>query len=519
MRFLDEYGVDVRFDEAIAGSDGCRLSVNMFRPNGIRPSATVIVWTPFGNGRSTPLGPSPVPSLGSPRHCRRLAAAAQVTVVSVDIRGRGDSDGEFVPFVHEQADADAVVTALAGHPWCAGPVVVMGQGYGAACAVAAARNATGLVTAAFLISPPGGPGEVFPGRDGVRRADLLVWRHLMAGRHPLPTGFADWAEVLTRPWQEQEHGLGHENLGWADFGATAAGLPGDAPLPVPVTILTGWWDPACRPSWALARSCPDAELVVGPWTAYAARHPSQHVGGIDWGPGSVVDPLELQVDLLHRASEPARRTRVFVTGDNAWHDLPRTPSTVEWTLRPSSSRGAWTTAGDGQLADTAGTGADEFTSDLADPVPAQPSLGQAVSPSAPAQLDLTFVDGRHDVLVYTSAPLPAPRLVLGELTLELDADSDSPAEALWVASVEDVFPGGTASLHLALGVAAVRPGERKAVLRLGPIGHRFLPGHRVRLRLAATCAPLFRPADHVPAREQRRVHHAGTALRLPEVVR
>jgi hypothetical protein len=339
----------------------------------------------------------------------------------------------------------------------------------------------------------------------------------MAGRHPLPTRFADWADVLARPWKEQEHTLGHEALGWAEF--DAAGLPATAPLPVPVTILTGWWDPACRPSWDLARSCPDAELVVGPWTAYAARHPAQHVGGLDWGPRSVIDPLELQVDLLRRVTGPVRRNRVFVTGDNTWHDLPGTPRTSEWTLHLSASRGARTTAGGGQLTGSAGTGVAEFTSDLADPVPAQPGIGPAVGPGAPAQLDLMFLDGRHDVLVYTSAALYESRLVVGELKLELDADSDSPADALWVASVEDVFPGGTASLHLALGMATVRPGERKAVLRLGPVGHRFLPGHRVRLRLAATCAPLVRPADQAPAREQRRVHHAGTVLRLPEVLR
>lgn len=446
----------------------------------------------------------------------RLAAAAGVTVVSVDVRGRGDSDGEFVPFVHEAADAVAVVAALAGHPWCGGPIVVMGQGYGAVCALAAARDAAGLVAAAFLISPPGGPGDVFPGRDGVRRADLLVWRHLMAGRHPLPTRFADWADVLTRPWKDQEHALGHGSLGWAEF--TAAGLPGSVPVPVPVTILTGWWDPACRPSWELARNSPHAELLVGPWTAYTTRHPAQHVGGLDWGPGSVVDPLELQVDLLGRLGEPARGGRVFVTGDNAWNDLPRTPPALNWALHPSAPHGAWTTAGSGHLGDTAGTGAAEFTSDGADPVPAQPDLGLAVSAGAPAQLDLTFLDGRHDVLVYTSTALTTPRLVVGELLLELDAESDSPADGLWVASVEDVFPGGAPSLHLALGVASVRPGERKAVLRLGPIGHRFLPGHRVRLRVAATCAPLYRPADDAPVRERRRVHHENTVLRLPEVL-
>lgn len=509
MRLLDEHNVDVRFDDAVAGPDGCRFSVNLFRPSAGPSTATVVVWTPYGNSRSAPLGPSPVASLGSPRHCRRLAAAAGATVMSVDVRGRGDSDGTFTPFTDEAADAIATVAALAGHPWCNGPVVVMGQGYGAVWALAAARHP--MVGGAFLISPPGRAWDVFPGRDGARRSDLLVWRHLLAGRHPLPTGFADWAHVLTAPWAEQEHRLGHNDIGWAAFDGAAAGDPPD----IPVTIMTGWWDPACRAAWELAGRCPDAELVVGPWTAYAARHPAQHVGGVDWGPGSVVDPVQLQVELVQRAART--RGRVFVTGANAWRDLPL-PVAASWVLRPSSTWGALTTAGDGRLGAAAGAGVDVFTSDLADPVPAQPGMGAAVAAGAPALLDLTFLDGRHDVAVYTSDPLTEPHLVIGEVSVELAAGSDSPAAALWVASLEDVLPGATASLHLALGVAVAEPGQRALALRLGPIGHQFLPGHRVRLRIAATCAPLFRPSDDAPARELRSVHHTGSVLRLPEVL-
>src|SRR5262249_41475729 len=155
---------------------------------------------------------TPLSSEGLTRHCKRLAAAAEMAVVCLDVRGRGDSGGDFVPFRDEAADAAEVVRQVAARSWCDGPIAVMGQGYGALSALGAARREPGLVGCAYVTSPPGATWEVFPGRDGVRRSDLLLWRHLVAGRTPQPVDLTDWDKVLRLPWAEQEDALGRDDI-------------------------------------------------------------------------------------------------------------------------------------------------------------------------------------------------------------------------------------------------------------------------------------------------------------------
>lgn len=524
MQFIDDYDVDVAFDVTLAGARGCHLSANMYRPaaNDV-PSLTVLIWTPYDNGRL----PRPDASLAAPywssRQCKRLAAAANATVVCIDVRGRGDSEGSFRPFIDEAADAAEVVRSIRSHPWCQGQLVVMGKGYGAICALAAVQAAPQEIASALLVSPPGRAWDVFPGRDGVRRADLLLWRHLIAGRTPQPVELTDWASILTKPWCEQESLLGRDDLDWLGFGSDAdiCEALDDSRLPtqVPVMLVTGWWDPACRAAWTMAQTG-SARLMVGPWGASAARRPAQNVGAMDWGPASVADPLELQLDWLTstRNGDLGQRHRLFVTGTNTWLTFSEIPEPTPWELHLASTGPPLTTAGGGVLTVSPGDGSDRFESRLSQPVPAQPSLAAAVAATSPAVLDMTFLDGRHDVAVYTSAPLLEPCTVLGEVTLRLNAQSDSPEPALWVASLEDVFPGGTRSVHLALGVVEARCGQPPEPLRLGPVGHRFLPGHRVRLRVAGTCAPLFRPLDGTPERDLREIRHHGSLLSLPALM-
>ncbi|WP_338760082.1 CocE/NonD family hydrolase [Nocardia vulneris] len=539
MQFLAESSVEVSFDEEFAAADGTRLSANIYRPS-VVPLPVVVMWTPYDNGRFPRAMGMALSAVGLTRYCKRLAVAAEVVVVCVDVRGRGDSAGEFVPFQHEAADAEAVVRQVREQPWCRGRVAVLGHGYGALSALGAARRAAEAVCCAFVTSPPGAAWEVFPGRDGVRRADLLLWRHRIAGRTPQPVDLTDWEKLARLPWPEQEHALGRDDLDWADWPADAglrAGLEeGAEPVDIPTMIVTGWWDPACRAAVALAGMSAQAQLIVGPWNARAARDPVRQVGGVDWGPRSVLDPLETQIRWLREHFEdpaeqlagtgPHRETgtrsargQIFVTGDNSWRTFPDQSEVRPWSLHLVSSGRAQTTAGDGMLVELQPLGdcSDVFTSVLDDPVPAQPAFAPATRAHSPEVLDLTFLNGRHDMVVYTSSPLHDPLSVVGEPLLELHATSDSPVPAHWIVSLEDVFPGGTASLHLGLGMAVTQPGESNAVLRLGPIGHRFLTGHSLRIRIAATCAPLCRSPEGTPAFDRREVLHAGSAVTLPVV--
>jgi putative CocE/NonD family hydrolase len=46
------------------------------------------------------------------------------------VRGRGDSDGEWEPFVDEGLDGYDTIEWIAGQPWCDGTVGFMGASYG-----------------------------------------------------------------------------------------------------------------------------------------------------------------------------------------------------------------------------------------------------------------------------------------------------------------------------------------------------------------------------------------------------
>jgi putative CocE/NonD family hydrolase len=112
------------------------------------------------------------------------------------------------------------------------------------------------------------------------------------------------------------------------------------------------------------------------------------------------------------------------------------------------------------------------------------------------------VEGRPDVLVYTSAPLEAPLAVIGPLRVKLFAATTA-VDTDFVAKLTDVSPDG-ASRILAEGVLrarfregyeAPRPVEPGTVNEYGidlvATANVFLPGHRVRLVVTSSSFPRF----------------------------
>lgn len=47
----------------------------------------------------------------------------------MDVRGRGDSDGKFIPYINEGADGHDSIEWAAAQPWCDGAVGTMGGSY------------------------------------------------------------------------------------------------------------------------------------------------------------------------------------------------------------------------------------------------------------------------------------------------------------------------------------------------------------------------------------------------------
>jgi hypothetical protein len=97
--------------------DGTELAVRTFRPADSGPDDPVPVLlqrTPYGRPEE-PTG-----------NFRSMAIDAGYALVFEDVRGRGESEGEFLPWVHEAADGRATIEWLADRPWSTGDVGTFG---------------------------------------------------------------------------------------------------------------------------------------------------------------------------------------------------------------------------------------------------------------------------------------------------------------------------------------------------------------------------------------------------------
>ncbi len=177
-------------------------------------------------------------------------------------------------------------------------------------------------------------------------------------------------------------------------------------------------------------------------------------------------------------------------GADEWRTYDRWPV-------PSMTSVLW--LGRGSLTATTPSDADSiaFVYDPADPVPSTYSMDYQDAP-----IDQRILDGRRDIVRFTTAALAESLEVIGASTLVLYASTDA-IDTDWHVKLIDVYPDGRA-INVATGMVRarwrdgfdaprfVRPGdvvEYRIVLR--PTANRFLPGHRIRLDVTSSDFPNF----------------------------
>src|SRR5690606_27666831 len=93
------------------------LSADVYRPRSEEKVPAIVVRTPYGK-TSDEIDAT-----------ARFFASRGYGVVYMDVRGRGDSDGEFVPYRNEGRDGYDSIEWAAAQPWCSGAVGTMGASY------------------------------------------------------------------------------------------------------------------------------------------------------------------------------------------------------------------------------------------------------------------------------------------------------------------------------------------------------------------------------------------------------
>jgi putative CocE/NonD family hydrolase len=254
-------------------------------------------------------------------------------------------------------------------------------------------------------------------------------------------------------------------------------------------------------------------LVIGPWvhgdlftgtltrTAGALTFPKNAVLPPDTPDGFGWLSFWLTGQPAVSANEPA--VRYYVMGDvtdaqapgNVWRAAASWPP-------PSQPLRLYFTA-DGRLdpQPPAAAAAKEYNYDPTNPVPTVG--GQEVFETAGAH-DQRKVEGRPDVLVFSTPPLAAPLEVTGRMSVHLNATT-SARDTDFTAKLTDVYPDGR-SIILADGIVRARfrhsleteepitPGQPYAYdIDLWSTSIVFNKGHQIRVAISSSNAPRFEP--------------------------
>jgi putative CocE/NonD family hydrolase len=449
-------------DQPVAMRDGVNLSADVYLPpEGDGPWPAILSRTPYDNSSDAGV-----------QTATYFARKGYVFVMQ-DVRGRGDSEGRFEPFVNEAEDGHDTVEWVGTQPWCDGKVGMMGGSYGGLVQWTAARERPPHLTALVSTAAAGRWLEELPYRFGVFSPYWMWWLNVTGGRTLQQGIFSqpevpDWPRIIThRPLRDLDLALGRTNTAWRKWlehntfddywrQVSLRGRFGDIDLPV--LHITGWFD---GDQWGelfywhgMVNESPAADrqwLLSGPWDHAGTRTPKQRLGGRDFGVAALVDMLPLHLRFFDRwlkdidnGQEQDPKVRIFVMGTNQWRDEEQWPP-AGMALTPfylHSGGSANTLAGDGVLSarqPAEDEPNDSYIYNPDNPTPSWSDLGNY--PFGDRPFDNRWRLRRDDVLVYTSEPLEEDLEITGHPFVVLHAASDCP-DTDWHVTLSDVLPDG-----------------------------------------------------------------------------
>jgi putative CocE/NonD family hydrolase len=475
--------------------DGVRLNADVYSSDGGAPRACVLTMTPY---------------VSQTYHDRGVYFASHgYTFVAVDVRGRGDSDGEFRPLIQEATDAYDTVEWLARQPYCNQKVGMWGGSYaGYVQWVAAKERPPHLLTIVPVAAPYAGAD--FPMSYNIPYTYLIQWLSFTQGHTSRDALFGDlkWWLAQNRRWFESgasfesfdgllgappaifREWLQHPDLDayWDSYNPTARQY---ADLQLPILTITGSHDddqPGALSHYQQhTKHAPAAErgrhyLIIGPWDHAGTRTPKADVGGLKFGPASLVDLPKLHVDwyawtLLGEAKPEFLKNNVayYVMFADRWRYADSLDA-VTAEMRPlllDSRGGANDLYGAGSLAATATGGpADRYVYDPRDTSIAQ--IEEQVDPSS--YVDQRLLNARNGKqLVYHSAPFAQDTEVSGFFRLSAWIAIDQP-DTDFIATVYEVRgDGGSILLTSQVMRARYRESLRapKPVTTKAPLRYEF----------------------------------------------
>ncbi len=527
------HGVSLERGVRCRMSDGVHLVSDHYYPAAPGPHPTLLMRQPYGRD---------IASTVTYAHPAWFARHGYNVVIQ-DVRGRGDSEGDFYPFRHEARDGAETIAWLSMRPESNGSIGMYGFSYqGATQLLAAAEQPDGLV----CIAPGMTAHDLYHGwfyhQGALRLASSLGWglQMLKADARRLKLREASdrleqaWANLAaqtsTMPFRDHPAllavGLPRYVLDWFDHpdaGEYWSGLDISQSfelIRVPALHISGWYDTylsgtiaaflalTLRAGGPVARN--NQYLIAGPWVHIPW---GDRAGSSDFGPEANLDTDTILLRWFNHwlkgsgdfAREP--RIRHFVLGENRWRHATEFPLEANHVLYLHSDGRANSRKGDGSLSSSVPAGDEPCDIFIYDPEVPVLAPGGAAAPSGP--FDQAALELGNNLLVYTTAPLAKPLSILGTPRVSLYC-ATSAAHTDFTAKLVRVRPNGAADF-ICIGIARssflfAKSGYAADKIHhwqfdLEPTSCAFAAGDRIRLEIASSAFPLYdrNPGSGVPS--------------------
>lgn len=307
-----EDGVTLRWGVRIPLRDGVKLCGFLYLPRSVEERGPVVfTLSPYTAQRYHNWG--------------LYFASEGYAFLAIDVRGRGNSEGEFDPHINEAKDGYDVVEWLARQPYCNGQVAMWGGSYNGFAQWAAAKEFPVHLTTIVPIAAPC-YGVDLPFRNNVFFCHRIRWLSMVWGRTAQDGIFLG----SERFWRERFRQFFESGRAFNRFDEFFFGVPSPifqqwlahprpdeywnsrnptseqyAKISIPILTITGSYD-AAQPGALehyrrhMRYASPEARarhyLVIGPWDHGGTRAPQLQFGGIKVGPASKIDMNRLHCD-------------------------------------------------------------------------------------------------------------------------------------------------------------------------------------------------------------------------------
>ena len=479
--------------------DGVRLSTDIYSPTGIEgPLPVVLIRTPYNKNRDG--------GLGKPGSDAHYFAGHGYHVVVQDMRGRFESEGDYVVSAADRDDGYDTIEWISRQPWSNGKVGTYGCSYRGESQIQLSATRHPSHAAAIPLAAGGGyrgTGRAFMNMDGgvPELASGLGWFWRAGVKYHLkrPAGMSDEEyrndAALYQPWPHMPD-IDFQQLFWhlpsadilKDHGGPASAyadmyshgpadpywdalnyVNDDDQFNVPALQVNSWYDGGVNETLILFNLFrTNATGEVGRDNQFVIISPTAHCDSerLENWDNAVIGELavgDIRKDYfriyldwfdhwlkgINNGVTGMPKVQYYAMGTNEWRSADSWPlkNTQFQSYYLHSQGDANTRNGDGKLSTTAPVAkdpADHYQYDPGNPVP---TLGGAIccisEDAAPAgAYDQAEVENRQDVLVYTSDELAGDLEVTGPISATLFVSS-SVKDTDFTVKLVDVHPDGT----------------------------------------------------------------------------